>query len=751
MGKSKGKIAFSLLGAAFGGGLFSGGLHQLGASVLSGAISGLSLGSTIWSATHKPKAEENYSRFDVFANTVDSTARIPVIYGTRKYGGLQSYHLASSDGKSLTKDIIIAEGEIQGIYGITANELSIANHTTPDDPMYNVIDKLGKTKQYYKYPISNTHVFSLVNVKYSDATVSITNGGSTGNDKVLHLYANGKTTNIALQHPSDLASDQSNDYSCYIYKLLNYIGGIGYSTTLDTEGWLVVNPAITTDPPENIGAIGTIVTTTTVDEDGVSHTTSVITPVSCYNAPVSVGITRMASPSSYYDFHSGASTNDPPSNYMAVGGYRNMAWLRANLVQSDALQGGSPNITYICQGMKVMDTRTGLVGYSENPAMIVRDYLLSKRYGCGHFVTTSELDEEAFKEVADYCDEPVTYIDHNGNTRTEPRYTLNIILDTKKKHVEHLQDMFSAFGGFLVFTNNHIGLRIEKSTPVSYAFTDETIIADSIVYTGASTETQPNRWNVTYYDPLQNWTGIKCIIEDTIGQQPYPVGRGKVIPKDVTLVGCTRQSQASRLGRLMRDIALLCPLRVQWQTATMAMHLEPGDVVTITKDIIVNGVSQRLFTDLPLRILEISNNKGIYTIRGVQYNDSVYNDSLGSKIVVNNYVGIQKTITADTAVALANPRTINGVPFDGTENIVTSATLPNVVTAGAYTKITVNAKGIVVSGENPSTIEDLGISDVYTKDAVDAKIGLGIKLRISGATLQASLDSGVTWKTVILT
>lgn len=626
MGKSKGKIAFSLIGAAFGGGLFSGGLHQLGASVLTGAISGLSLGSTIWSATHKPKAEENYSRFDVFANTVDSTARIPVIYGTRKYGGLQSYHLASSDGKSLTKDIIISEGEIQGIYGITANELSIANHTTPDDPMYNVIDKLGKTKQYYKYPISNTHVFSLVNVKYSDATVSITSGGSTGNDKVLHLYANGKTTNIALQHPSDLASDQSNDYSCYIYKLLNYIGGIGYSTTLDTEGWLVVNPAITTDPPENIGTI---------------------TVTSCYNAPVSVGIGRLASSSSHYDFYSGASTGNPPSNYMTVGGYRNMAWLRAHLVQSSALQGGSPNITYICQGMKVVDTRTGVVGYSENPAMIVRDYLLSKRYGCGHFITPSELDEESFKEVADYCDELVTYIDHNGNTIIEPRYTLNIILDTKKKHAEHLQDMFSAFGGFLVFTNNHIGLRIEKSTPVSYAFTDETIVADSIVYTGASTETMPNRWNVTYYDPLQNWTGIKCIVEDTIGQQSYPVGRGKVIPKDVTLVGCTRQSQASRLGRLMRDIALLCPLRVQWQTATMAMHLEPGDVVTITKYIVVNGVKQRLFTDLPLRILEISNNKGIYTIKGQQYNDSVYNDNLGSKITVKNYSSIPSAITGN--------------------------------------------------------------------------------------------------------
>jgi hypothetical protein len=330
---------------------------------------------------------------------------------------------------------------------------------------------------------------------------------------------------------------------------------------------------------------------------------------------------------------------------MKVGGYRNMAWLRANYVQSDALQGGNPNITYICQGKLVLDTRTSVRAYSENPAMIVRDYLLSKRYGCGHFVTADDLDEDAFKETADYCDELVTFIDHNGNTITEPRYTLNIILDQKKKHVEHLQDMFANFGGFLIFTNQHIGLRIERSTPVSYAFTDDTIVEGSIIYSAASTDQSPNRWNITYNDPSQNWTGIKCIVEDTIGQQPYPVGRGKIIPKDIPLVGCIRQSQASRLGRLMRDISILCPLRVQFQTATMAMHLEPGDIVTLTKNIVVNGVSQVLFSGMPFRILEISNNKGIYTINGQQYNDSVYHDGLGAKIVVKNYVPIANPLS----------------------------------------------------------------------------------------------------------
>jgi hypothetical protein len=591
---------------------------------LGAALAGLSLGSTVWQATHKPAEADSTSRFDVFANTVSSDVRIPVIYGTRKWAGAVSYHMPSANGKNLDKDIIIAEGPIQGIYGVSANELSISSTSLTGWEAVLSTGSIGKLHGIHTYPIKDTHVFSLVNLKYSDATIEIVNGGPTGNDKTLTLYANGKTTNILLQHPSDLHDIQDNDFSCYIYKLINYISGIGYSTTLDTEGWLVVNASITTDPPENIGIINTI---------------------GCYNAPISVGIGTMASASSHYDLHLGATTDSPPDNYLKVGGYRNMAWLRAKLVQSDALQGGSPNITYICQGMQILDTRTGVIGYSENPAMIVRNYLLSKRYGCGHFVSLAELDEDAFKEAADYCDELVTFVDHNGNTITEPRYTLNIIIDQKKKHIEILQDMFANFGGYLVFTNNHIGLRVERSTPVSYAFTDDTIVADSIVYSGASTDQLPNRYNITYNDPNQNWTGIKCIVEDTVGQQSYPVGRGKIIPLDVALAGCTRQSQASRLGRLMRDIAILCPLRVQFKTSTMAMHLEPGDVVTITKNLIVNGVSQILFQDMPFRIMEISNNKGIYTIKGQQYNDSVYNDSLGAKIVVKNYVQIASPVS----------------------------------------------------------------------------------------------------------
>lgn len=55
---------------------------------------------------------------------------------------------------------------------------------------------------------------------------------------------------------------------------------------------------------------------------------------------------------------------------------------------------------------------------------------------------------------------------------------------------------------------------------------------------------------------------------------------------------------------------------------------------------------------------------------------------------------------------------------------ITNATLANSgVTAGEYTKVAVNSKGIVTSGTNPNTIAGFGITDVYTKTEVDIMYG----------------------------
>jgi hypothetical protein len=67
--------------------------------------------------------------------------------------------------------------------------------------------------------------------------------------------------------------------------------------------------------------------------------------------------------------------------------------------------------------------------------------------------------------------------------------------------------------------------------------------------------------------------------------------------------------------------------------------------------------------------------------------------------------------------------TASAVSFNGSANVTLSATLANSgVTAGTYTKVTVDAKGRVTSGANPTTLAGYGITDAYTKSEVDTLI-----------------------------
>ena len=584
-GKQAGKIVLGLGLAAAG---FMHGAWLFGTnSCWMGALYGLSLGTTVWSVLNSSQDEEtSSSKFDYQMNSIAPNNMIPVIYGTHKLGGLQSWHSTNKDGESLLKDIIIGEGIIDGVYGVTANNLLIK-----------------------KEP-----VFKIYNTKYPEATVQvITTDEPTDNDKQLILHANGVTTKISMQDSYyDVEDDGSNDYCCRVDKLINYISGYGYNNSLAEDGWVVCDPVGVTSSPEDIYEVST---------------------TNCYNNPVPLYSRGL--PDCWYKFDNGV---NPPDNYEKVGGYKNYAWIRAYLKKSDDLpSSGNPNITAIVRGRRIVDTRKNNAGYifSDNPAMIVRDYLLNKRFGCGKFITMEMLDEDSFKEVADYCDELVSYKDVSGIIRKEKRYTLDIVLNQRKKHIDNLGEMFAAFGGFLIFTNNKIGLRCEKAAPVSYAFNDDNIVMGSVSFVQTPLTDTPNKYSIGYCDHNYNFSEVKVIVEDYADQ----VERGVIIDKDITLAGCSRQTQAKRLGRLYKALNRLCSVTMQFQTSTFAMHLEPGDVITISY--------KNLFVNQPARITEILEEKGVWTIKAQQYNESIYNDNYMAEITVGDYCPIDNAFAGN--------------------------------------------------------------------------------------------------------
>lgn len=173
-GKKTGKILFTVAGFALGATVgINSNWWGKGLKWFVGGIYGASIASTLWSVTQKPNAfgnldgdysQDDYSKFSTTTNDISQDAVIPVIYGTRKWGGLQVWHNPYNGERYLQKDVIICEGGIKGVYNVCANEELIKNDTN----------------------------ISIYNIQHQDAAVY--RSGNT-----LYLKAGGKTNTYALK------------------------------------------------------------------------------------------------------------------------------------------------------------------------------------------------------------------------------------------------------------------------------------------------------------------------------------------------------------------------------------------------------------------------------------------------------------------------------------------------------------------------------------------------------------------------
>lgn len=595
-GKSTGKLIGSLLTglAAAQFGFFGSGL-----SWMSRFIMGASLFSTIWMVTHKPDMNKpsSVSRFDRDAEGMSSEEPIKIVYGQRQITGNQTYHHTDADANTLFKHVVLCEGGIYGIDGISAEGLAIPaatvnrsyeSTTTPVKTTQGNIDVLqtvdiGKPISGRNIPIATSStVFVIRNRKYDSWAYSVSLSGKT-----LTLHTKDKTINLALKGEDELQDGGSFwDWQISVPSLVAYINRAGY-------GWECFPVSTTKNYPDKLRMF----------QSGDKY---------IFTADCVTGGSR-------YSFHN----NQTPSNYEEVGGYPETAWIDALFKVDDSFS-GNPSLEVLVRGRVVYDTRYNLYCYSTNPAMCLRDFLLNKRFGGGYWISEDLLDEDSFKEAADWCDEYIQFENNDGSIISVRRYELNIVIDNTRTLWDWVEDILASFCGFIVMSKGKLCLRIEKQTPISYRF-DESNIKD-ISISQMSIDDCPNRYEICFVDPANNWKSAKVLVEDYSDQ----FDRNKIVTKEVNLEGVTSQNQALRLGRFYRDFNKICSINVSFKTGYQAMHLEPGDVVTLTY--------KKALVDMPIRISEIKENEdGEYEITGRQYNDTIYNDSLGATLTAYSY------------------------------------------------------------------------------------------------------------------
>ena len=108
---------------------------------------------------------------------------------------------------------------------------------------------------------------------------------------------------------------------------------------------------------------------------------------------------------------------------------------------ADAFPNGVPTVTALVKGKKVEDPSTGVVAWSDNPALCLRDYLTNTKYGLGE--EDANVDDALVATAKTVCD---THI--NG----KDKFSCNGVFTTAEILSDIIEDVLSSMGGSLWYS-----------------------------------------------------------------------------------------------------------------------------------------------------------------------------------------------------------------------------------------------------------------------------------------------------------
>lgn len=223
---------------------------------------------------------------------------------------------------------------------------------------------------------------------------------------------------------------------------------------------------------------------------------------------------------------------------------RGITYLYALLYWDSKIWSGLPNLSAVVKGRLVVDPRTGQTGWSDNPALCIRDYLLAS---FGMNCAAEEIDEESFIAAANLCDELVPM----AGGGEQKRYTCNGVLALDEKPIDIMERLLSSCAGALVYSQGRYRLY-----PAAYRAPQLTLDA-SYLRGAVKVRPQPprkeraNTVQGTFIDPARGW--IAAEFTPVTSAAYRAADGGERIGRDLELGFTSNASTAQRLARLQLE------------------------------------------------------------------------------------------------------------------------------------------------------------------------------------------------------
>ncbi|MCT8349501.1 host specificity protein J [Photorhabdus temperata] len=180
--------------------------------------------------------------------------------------------------------------------------------------------------------------------------------------------------------------------------------------------------------------------------------------------------------------------------------------------------------------------------YSDNPAWIFYDLILSDMFGLGSRINSTLVSEAELYRIAQYCDQLVP--DGRGGDGKEPRFTCNVYIQSRNDAWTVLHDLAAIFRGMTYWGQYQLVALADMPRDMDYIFNHSNVINGKFSYTSASERTRYTTAMVSWSDPDNHYAdAIEPVFENAL------VRRYGINQTEITAIGCTRQSEANRRGR----------------------------------------------------------------------------------------------------------------------------------------------------------------------------------------------------------
>ena len=237
----------------------------------------------------------------------------------------------------------------------------------------------------------------------------------------------------------------------------------------------------------------------------------------------------------------------------------------------------------------VFNGTLGAAQWTTDPAWCLFDLLTSQRYGCGDFISASQLDIYSFYAASVYSSELVTFKDRLGSgvvtTITEPRFSLNVNIQTRQDVFKTVNSLCSVFRAMPLYVSGSISLIQDKAgIDPSFLFTNANVTRDGFSYSGSGGKTRATVVVVKYFDIELRDAAYEQVIDNDA------VLKYGAVTKTIDSFGVTSRHQARRLAKWFLTTLATETDIVSFSTTIQAGSLiTPGQIIEI-QDPVKSGV-----------------------------------------------------------------------------------------------------------------------------------------------------------------